>query len=141
MVADTWCGIIRIAAALARLTEIPNIERVTKEPIAAALAVRALGTGFPFICKKKLCEKIVSIVHAVHLKSLICHENVRKTKLNKNEFKKTQETLPRSQVDMLCRGTPLAPGCTCHSLWSQPATARIGTSSGGHGLGRALARG
>ncbi len=57
MVADTWCGIIRVAAALTRLTEIPNVERVTKEPIAAALAVRALGTGFPFICKKKLCEK------------------------------------------------------------------------------------
>jgi hypothetical protein len=56
MVADTWCGIIRIAAALARLTEIPNIERVTKEPIAASLAVRALGTGFPFICNKKSCE-------------------------------------------------------------------------------------
>jgi hypothetical protein len=69
MVADTWCGIIRIAAALARLTEIPNIERVTKEPIAAALAVRALGTGFPFICKKKLCEKIVSKINEVLLKS------------------------------------------------------------------------
>ncbi len=51
MVADTWRGVIRIAAALARLTEIPNIERVTKEPIAAALTVCALGTGFPFICK------------------------------------------------------------------------------------------
>jgi hypothetical protein len=55
--------------------------------------------------------------------------------------KKSQETLPRNQADMLCRGTPLAPGCTCRSLWSQPATARIGTNSGGHGLGRARARG
>ena len=49
MIADAGCRVIRIAAALAGLAEVPDVERVAKEPVAAPLTVGALRPGLPFV--------------------------------------------------------------------------------------------